>query len=270
MKKEFINLTVDGVSPRLSVLRRDGSGPPVVFLHGFGAGKEDYADFAMLPRFKDRAFMAYDAPGFGETECSDLEALSIPVLSRTVASVINHYGVSPCHLIGHSMGGLSALMFAHSNPEAVLSFTNIEGNLAPEDCFLSRQIIDFPEADGKAFLENLAENIRAVEKPSSELYAANLCSKTRPGAVAPIFRSMVELSDNTPLMEYFLGLPMPKIFVYGSENRSLSYLDQLRQAGARLAEIPGSGHFPMYANPPALWQAIGDFIEDAEQEQEHE
>ena len=270
VKREYINLTVNDVSLRLSVLKREGSKSPLVFLHGFGATKEDYADFAVLPRFSDRSFIAYDAPGFGETECSRLAGLSIPVLSRTAAAVIDHYGVAPCHLIGHSMGGLSALIFAHSNPEAVLSFTNIEGNLAPEDCFLSRQIIDFPEKDEEAFLEHLAENMRVVAEPSSALYTANLRGKTRPEAVAPIFHSMVELSDRARLMEFFLNLPMPKMFVFGSVNRSFSYLDQLSQAGVRLAEIPQSGHFPMYSNPPALWQAIGDFIEDLDREQEHE
>jgi len=60
---------------------------------------------------------------------------------------------------------------------------------------------------------------------------------------------------------------MPKMFIFGQENGSFSYLDQLNEAGVRLAEIPQSGHFPMYANPPAMWQAIGDFVEDVEREQ---
>ena len=61
MKKETINVTIEDISLRLSVLRHEGSKPPVVFLHGFGASKEDYADFDILARFNDRAFLAYDA-----------------------------------------------------------------------------------------------------------------------------------------------------------------------------------------------------------------
>ncbi len=267
MKKETINVTIEDVSLRLSVLRREGSKPPVIFLHGFGASKEDYADFAVFPRFSDRAFLAYDAPGFGQTECPALDELSIPFLSRTAAAVVDHYEIASFHLVGHSMGGLTALVFSQSNPGRVLSFTNIEGNLGPEDCFLSRQIIEFPGKNDEAFLENLADNLRGSAKPSNALYASNLRGKTRPEAVAPIFRSMVALSDEAPLMDYFLGLPMPKMFIFGQENRSFSYLDQLRQADVRLAEIPQSGHFPMYSNPPAMWQAIGDFVEDVEREQ---
>jgi hypothetical protein len=38
-----------------------------IFLHGFGSSKEDYADVAYHPAFAGRAFLAYDAPGCGES-----------------------------------------------------------------------------------------------------------------------------------------------------------------------------------------------------------
>jgi 4-hydroxy-4-methyl-2-oxoglutarate aldolase len=63
---------------------------------------------------------------------------------------------------------------------------------------------------------------------------------------------MVELSDNDDLTGKFVRLPCARMFVYGDENRSLSYLDTLKEEGVELAEIAHSGHFPMYANPPAL------------------
>jgi pimeloyl-ACP methyl ester carboxylesterase len=45
------------------------------------------------------------------------------------------------------MGGLTALLLAHRYPDRVLSFVDIKGNLAPEDCFLSRQIFSFRSGD---------------------------------------------------------------------------------------------------------------------------
>nr|CCA86840.1 hypothetical protein RALSY_mp30152 [Ralstonia syzygii R24] len=42
-------------------------------------------------------------------------------------------------------------VFASQWPDRVLSFANIEGNIAPEDGFLSRQIVDYPEADAGRF-----------------------------------------------------------------------------------------------------------------------
>lgn len=109
------------------------------FLHGFGSTKEDYADIAQYAEFNGQPFLAYDAHGCGETQCSDLNAISIPVLVETAISMANLLGFKRFHLVGHSMGGLTALMLAHSHPERVLSFVNIEGNIAAEDCFLSRR-----------------------------------------------------------------------------------------------------------------------------------
>jgi hypothetical protein len=37
-------LTVDGTSLDIAGMYRDGTGTPLVFLHGFGSTKEDYAD----------------------------------------------------------------------------------------------------------------------------------------------------------------------------------------------------------------------------------
>jgi pimeloyl-ACP methyl ester carboxylesterase len=269
MKEQPIHLTIDGVSLRLMTLKRDGPRPPLVFLHGFGSTKEDYTEIGLLPRFRDRSFLAYDAPGCGRTECADLEAISIAFLRRTAEAVIEQCGIGPFHLVGHSMGGLTALMLATANPDVVLSFTNIEGNLGPEDCFLSRQIIDYPTDDEELFLNQFVDRVRNTPDTSSAFYAAGIGEKVRAAAVGPIFRSMVELSDKGHLLEIFLNLPMPRMFVYGDENRSLSYLEQLGRADIRVAEIRRSGHFPMYANPPALWQAIGTFIEDVEKEQKN-
>ena len=99
---------------------------------------------------------------------------------------------------------------------------------------------------------------------SHPLYAAALPHKVRAEAVAPIFRSMVDLSDNDDLMAKFTGLSCAKMFAYGDRNRSLPYLGTLMKRGVQLAEIERSGHWPMYANPPALWTRLGAFIDQSE------
>jgi pimeloyl-ACP methyl ester carboxylesterase len=63
---------------------------------------------------------------------------------------------------------------------------------------------------------------------------------------------MVNLSDDGNLMENFLALPLPRMFMYGEQNRSLSYLPHLTAQGVQLAEITRSGHFPMYSNAPEM------------------
>ena len=71
---------------------------------------------------------------------------------------------------------------------------------------------------------------------------------------------MVHLSDHGDLMTRFLNLPFPKMFMYGEQNKTLSYLDHIETHGVHLSEIPECGHFPMYANPPAMWRDIVQFL----------
>lgn len=258
--KESWAIDVAGTALNVSAIRRSGSRTPVIFLHGFGSTKEDYADIVHHEVFNDRPFLAYDAPGCGETVCSDPTQVSIPFLVATAEKLIERVGMGRFHLVGHSMGGLTALMLADAKPERVLSFTNIEGNVAPEDCFLSRQIVG-RETDGPSeFLEAFIARTYMLNAFSSALYAATLRNRVRAGAVRGIFTSMVELSDKGDLMSKFIGLPCPKTFMYGDQNSGLSYLGHLSTHGVHLARIAQCGHFPMYSNPPAMWDAIAACI----------
>ena len=251
---------IAGTALEVSTIQRGGSRPPIVFLHGFGSTKEDYIDIICRPEFNDRPFLAYDAPGCGETNCADLSKLSIAFLVETALAMLDHKGIEKFHIVGHSMGGLTALMLANAHPERVLSFTDIEGNIAPEDCFLSRQIVEHANPDPKMFLNEFIQRTSQMPAYASALYAACLRHKVREGAVCPIFTSMVELSDHGNLMQKFLGLSCPKMFMYGDQNASLSYLDFIRSNGVLLSEIPDCGHFPMYSNPTVMWQDIATFI----------
>lgn len=255
-QKRTFDLQVEGVTLTISSIYRDGPLAPIVFLHGFGSTKEDYADIVRYIAFDGHPFLAYDAPGCGETDCADLNEISIPFLVQTALAVLERAGFWRFHLVGHSMGGLTALMLAHACPGRVLSFVDIEGNIAPEDCFLSRQIVDYPEQSAERFFEAFIDRAHAAPAYGSALYAASLRHKVRADAVPAIFRSMVDLSDHGELMEKFLSLRCPTMFMYGAENASLSYLKSIESRGVVLSEIPRCGHFPMYSNPILMWREI--------------
>ena len=262
--KTFIELDVHEVRLKLAVMYRPGEKPPILFLHGFGSIKEDYADVALHPKFNGHAVIAYDAPGCGETECADLSAVSIPFLVATAGQLLSRFSVTTFHLVGHSMGGLTALMLADAEPDRVLSFIDIEGNVAPEDCFLSRQIMEFPAESSAAFFENFIERTWHTPYYSAALYAVGLRHRVRADAVRGIFTSMVELSDHGELMRRFLSLPCPRMFMHGEQNEGLSYLPKLRENGVSVAKVGSCGHFPMYSNPVEMWRLISEFFSHLE------
>ena len=261
LTRSRLALTVDGVDLDLAVASRAGDGVPVVFLHGFGGTKEDYADAALHPALAGRPLLAYDAPGCGESICENLSAVSIPFLVATAEAVLAACGVDRFHLVGHSMGGLTALLLADRDPARVASFVDIEGNVAPEDCFLSRQIVDHPHAEPAGFLAEFADRVWHSGEYSAALYSSALAHKVRAEAVRPIFESTVDLSDHGDLLQRYLALPLPRMFMYGEQNRRLTYVPTLAEGGVEVAEIPHSGHWPMYSNAPDMWARIAAFVE---------
>jgi len=157
------------------------------------------------------------------------------------------------------MGGLVALLYAERNLDKIAGFVNVEGNLAPEDCMFTREVVPhsyshfekvvFPRIKqtlaakaGRGF----AQHLRVLEKANSRAYY-DYSFQT------------VEYSDYGNLLERFLGLPLPKCFLYGSQNRHLSYLQRLFESDCTVIEIPNAGHFLFYDEPNDYAAALASF-----------
>ncbi|WP_216597755.1 hypothetical protein [Loktanella sp. 3ANDIMAR09] len=119
-------------------------------------------------------------------------------------------------------GGLTALLLTHEQPDRILRSINIERNIAPEDCFLSRQIIAHPADTPAGFVKAFIDRVRHRAEYGFGLYAAALPAKVRDMSYQPIFTSMLGLSGDAPLMKMFTGLSCPRAFIHGAQNRHLS------------------------------------------------
>ncbi|MDN5746308.1 MAG: hypothetical protein L0H31_14480 [Nocardioidaceae bacterium] len=126
----------------------------------------------------------------------------------------------------------------------------------PALCFLSRQILTHDDDSADEFLRRFADRAFDADESSSALYASRVLSTVDPDVVRPVFESMVDLSDHGDLLSRMTGLSMPRTFMHGAQNAHLSYLPALAESGVAVVQIPHSGHWPMYANPVAMWEAI--------------
>jgi pimeloyl-ACP methyl ester carboxylesterase len=95
----------------------DGAGPPLIMLHGAtSAGREDFA--AQVPNFT-KAFRVHlpDARGHATTRWDVAEGWSYGLLVDDVAAFADALGLATFHLVGFSMGAMTALQFAVRWPE---------------------------------------------------------------------------------------------------------------------------------------------------------
>ena len=88
-----------------------GAGPPLVVLHGATSlGMEDFA--AQLP-LMSKAFLVHlpDARGHGRTKWDAADGFSYDWLVDDLAAFVDALGLDSFHLLGFSMGAMTALQF---------------------------------------------------------------------------------------------------------------------------------------------------------------
>jgi len=96
-----------------------GSGPPLVLLHGAtSSGREDFAP--QIPLFaKGFQLVLPDARGHGATRWDAADGFRYEWLVDDVAAFVDALGLRTFHLLGFSMGAMTALQFAIRQPERV-------------------------------------------------------------------------------------------------------------------------------------------------------
>jgi pimeloyl-ACP methyl ester carboxylesterase len=96
-----------------------GAGPPVVMLHGAtSVGREDFA--AQVPLIS-KGFLVHlpDARGHGRTRWDAADGFEYDWLVEDTRAFVDALGLQTFHLLGFSMGAMTALQFATRWPERV-------------------------------------------------------------------------------------------------------------------------------------------------------
>jgi pimeloyl-ACP methyl ester carboxylesterase len=244
------------------LLRKGTTGPTILFIHGLGGAKENFYAAFQSSALMDCELLAFDLPGtglseFDSTKCSDVSALAelVELGWKTIAP-------GPAFVVAASMGGLIALLLVRRNGHSRLQgLINIEGNLAPEDCMFSRRVASasFEELTCTLFNE-ICRELKTSLYPGDHMTAHNMALNVDVRAYYSYSFQTVQESDSGHLLEEFINLRVPRMFLYGDANRHLSYLSRLRQSDTEVCEIAHSGHFLFYDNPVQTYQEIGRFV----------
>ncbi len=97
-----------------------GTGETIVFLNGFGLGKDYWGELLKHYAGKYR-IIAPDIPGFGESTRKKDACYDIPHQTARFRDFVNVIGLEKFHLVGVSMGGAIAAYFTAGNPGRVKS-----------------------------------------------------------------------------------------------------------------------------------------------------
>ena len=185
------------------------AGTPVVFIHGQGA---DLASFGpVYPALEGHVrIVALDLPGFGKSDKPEPD-ISAEFYRHLVTTLVDELGLVRPWLVGHSFGGLIALIYAEAHPNEVAGLTLIN----------AAGFYDYPLPAQIAF---------------QQVFSVDAILNT-PMAVARdnYYRSTIR--QVTPLVETFIETRMKLL-----ENKTSEHLNYARTLTANL-ELLFSTHY---------------------------
>jgi pyruvate dehydrogenase E2 component (dihydrolipoamide acetyltransferase) len=114
---------VGGRSIRYLETGADDEGWPIILIHGFGGGLNNWLSVQPILSERHRV-IALDLPGHGGST-KDVGAGDLATLSAAVFEFMQAIDVTKAHLVGHSLGGGVALRTALDHPAHVASLTLI-------------------------------------------------------------------------------------------------------------------------------------------------
>ncbi|QKZ13497.1 alpha/beta fold hydrolase [Spirosoma sp. KUDC1026] len=189
-------------SVKLEVLDWGGSGPPLVFLTGFGNTAHVFTDFA--PGFTDQyRVYAITRRGFGQSS-KPKTGYDMSTLAHDILVILDSLHIQKALLVGHSIAGDEMSKFASSYPDRVAKLVYLDAAYDRTDImkqFANAPQQPMPTATDSASLDKLNQyltEVYAVSIPLEEIQQSFVFSRT--GKV---------LREVAP--DYVFGATIPKL-----------------------------------------------------------
>lgn len=230
----------------------EGKGVPIVLLHGFCEDHFVWEEFKQELLEANYCTICMDMPGFGESEV--IPNLSIETIADIVYELIQALNLSKIILIGHSMGGYTAMAFARKYADALIGLGMFHSH---------------PYADHPAKKENRDRSIEVVKAKGTALFVKQLI----PSFFAPkfvksssfvvdkfihrasnyssqaIIEALQAMRDRPDSAEVLAQLNCPVLFIIGKEDLAIpldATMEQTHLAQTAMIEILDEvGHMGM-------------------------
>jgi pimeloyl-ACP methyl ester carboxylesterase len=225
----------------------------LVFIHGAGGSHLNWPP--QLRRLAGANTYALDLPGHGQS--AGRGRSSVSAYADFVAAFLETLGVEKATLVGHSMGGATALDFALRYPEGLAGLVLVGSGARLR---VALAILDGIRQDFQAAVRLVCDWAFALDAPEQlKRKGRRQMGQTHPDVLYGDFAAC----DAFDVMDRLGEIRCPTLAICGTADRLTppKYSTYLRDniTGARLSLIEGAGHMVMLEQPEAVSQAIADF-----------
>ena len=258
---ETLNISLKGGEFDAEVLK-DGSGPPLLYLHG-AVGQKGWAPFLDALAKQFTVYAPY-MPGYSKS--NGLDKLDDVIdLTLYQFELLEALGVSKAHVVGHFLGGMIAAEMAALSPNYVdrLVLAAPAGTWRDSD----------PVADLLAMTDSqLQDNLWSSASSSMSLSPADFEANSRLKASLTVDR----MQDLTAAGKFLWPIPdrglkrrayrinAPTLVLWGENDRIIPpiYAEDISNlvSGSKVSVIPNSGHLLMIERAEVFAAAVADFL----------
>ncbi len=246
----------------------DGSGPPVILVHGMGLNR--YMWDWQLERLADRfTVIRYDLLGHGGSD-APTGPYQMKHFVDQLNGLIDALDLPTCGLVGFSLGGMIVRAFtvAHPSRVAALAILNSPHDRTESERAAMRTRLDLAERLGPAStidaaLERWFTADFAVQRPDVLDRVRRWMAANDPVAYAAIYRVLAE--GDADLTHAIAAIRCPTLVLACAEDHGNSP-EMARKMGAlipgaQVAIVPDMKHMGLAENPAAISAILIPFLQ---------
>ncbi|HOD32817.1 MAG TPA: alpha/beta fold hydrolase [Holophaga sp.] len=231
---------------------KEGQGPGILFIHGFGGNREVWKEVSAA-LVRDHTVIRVDLPGSGERPGPALVegGADFRAIARDLAELVAREGIAPCIVVGHSMGGPIAALAVLEAPERFRGLVLVDSFLTALPVPLVEPILQGLDKDASATLEGFYGSMTAHEAQRDRIVAEAL------QVPVPVLQAYLKgmIRDPFGSRRTDLKLPVAQFAAGPAESDAVKARARLTQAGLdalprlRVVPFPKSRHWPMWDEP---------------------
>lgn len=239
-----------------------GRGQPIVFLHSWLGSWRYWVPTMDLASERHRAY-ALDFWGFGESDRRGSQ-FTVDGYVDMLINFMDKMGIRMANLVGHGLGGMVAVMAAHSRPDMFPKVMTVATPLQGQILAGHIKPGTFSRLLGMNNATNVwAKLIRSIPIADPEVQQ-ELYEDTE-SISEQVLSSIQESLLTTDLNSYISTLQVPLLAVYGGADRIVNaehaeHLNDMRQRPVQRLVLPKANHFPFLEQSSVFSRLLLDFI----------
>jgi pimeloyl-ACP methyl ester carboxylesterase len=248
--------------------RIEGQGKPLIIIHGFLGMSDNWKSFGALYAAEGFQVHMIDLRNHGKSFHSD--EFNYTAMANDVLDYCQHHNLSNISIIGHSMGGKVAMLFATTYPDLVekLVVADIGSKYyVPhhQDILAGLNAVDFSTKPDRAEVEEIVYPF--IPDFGTRQFLMKNLYWVEPGQLAfrfnlPVFNAKIEIiGEALPEGNHF---NQPTLFIRGGNSKYIidTDLPEIKNHFPKfeLVTIPNVGHWLHAENPKLFFEESARFL----------